>query len=119
MQAVPSRAMTARGGAIWRGTSNGAPTCSTTGLGLSRNLLSLVVQVIRNVPPGNYGLRLWHERCSEQQLAAQRRVLSLEAAVTDLGVIRLDEAGYILKAHKNKHGEDYEDEQHLPAYRRP
>jgi len=74
---------------------------------------------IRNVPPGNYGLRLWHERSSEQQLAAQRRVLSLESAVMDLGVIRLDEVGYILKAHKNKHGEDYEDERNLPAYRRP
>jgi len=74
---------------------------------------------IRNVPLGTYELRLWHERSSEQQLAAQRRVVSLESAVTDLGVIRLDEAGYILKAHKNKHGEDYDDERALPTYRRP
>jgi hypothetical protein len=75
--------------------------------------------VIRNVPLGNYGLHLWHERSNEQQLAVQRRVVSLESIVTDLGVIRLDEAGYIPRAHKNKHGEDYENERNLPPYRRP
>ncbi len=30
-----------------------------------------------------------------------------------------DEAGYITKAHKDKHGEDYDRERELPAYRHP
>ncbi len=74
---------------------------------------------IRNVPAGSYALRLWHERSDEQQLAAQNRIVSIEPATADLGVIRLDEAGYIPRAHKNKHGEDYEDTRDMPAYRRP
>ncbi|HYK91063.1 MAG TPA: hypothetical protein VE398_19985, partial [Acidobacteriota bacterium] len=54
---------------------------------------------IKNVPTGSYDLRLWHERCAEQQLAAQSRVVSVKSALSELGVIRLDEAGYIPRAH--------------------
>jgi plastocyanin len=73
---------------------------------------------INDVPVGRYELRVWHERSDPQQLEAERRVLSLGSPVTELGVIRLDEASYIPKAHKNKHGEDYADKRKSP-YRRP
>jgi plastocyanin len=72
-----------------------------------------------NVPPGSYGLRLWHERSDEQQLAARSRVVTLDSAFADLGVIRLDEAGYVARAHKDKHGREYSSDRELPAYRRP
>ncbi len=74
---------------------------------------------IRNVPAGGYELRVWHERCDERQLAAQNRIVSIESTLADLGTTRLDEAGYIPRAHKNKHGEDYDSGRDLPGYRRP
>ncbi len=74
---------------------------------------------IKNVPPGDYQLHLWHERSDEQQLAAQSRIVSIGSAAAELGVIRLDEAGYIPRAHKDKYGQDYSPEPDLPAYRRP
>jgi plastocyanin len=75
--------------------------------------------VIRNVPLGEYRLNLWHERCDTRQLSARTRIVSAGSVVTDLGIIRLDEAGYVTKAHKDKHGEEYDRERDLPAYRRP
>ncbi len=74
---------------------------------------------ISNVPAGDYELHVWHERSDPQQLEAQRRILPVESPVTDLGVIRLDEAAYIPTAHKNKHGEEYPGAREWPAYRRP
>ncbi len=74
---------------------------------------------IKNVPPGTYGLRLWHERSDEQQLAAQSRHVLVESVMTELEVIRLDESGYIARAHKNKYGEEYSRDPGLPSYARP
>ena len=74
---------------------------------------------IENVPAGTYRLHLWHERSDEPQLAAESRVVSVESAVSKLGVTRLDEAGYIPATHKDKNGQDYENDRNLPAYRRP
>jgi hypothetical protein len=74
---------------------------------------------IKNVPPGNYQLQLWHERSEEQQLAAQNRTVTVESAVAELGVIRLDQAGYIPRTHKDKNGEEYSSDRDLPTYRRP
>lgn len=73
---------------------------------------------INNVTEGRYRLNLWHERSSAEQLAAQSRVIRVDAANSDLGVIRLSEEGYIPQAHLNKHGEDYNTERNRPLYRR-
>lgn len=74
---------------------------------------------IKGVPRGNFELRLWHERSDEQQLAAKSHVVSVESAVTELGVIQLDESGYIPRAHKNKYGEEYSTDSNQPAYTHP
>jgi plastocyanin len=73
---------------------------------------------IEGVPEGRYELRVWHERSAPEQLEPLKRVVTVSLPVADAGVIRLDEASYIPKAHKNKHGEDYSDERR-PSYRRP
>ena len=75
--------------------------------------------VIENVPAGTYQLHIWHERSDEQQLAAESRIVSVESAISRLGITRLDEAGYIPATHKNKYGQDYENDRNLPSYRRP
>ncbi len=74
---------------------------------------------IKDVPQGNYELRVWHERSDEQQLAAQKRVVSVKPALSELGVIRLDEAGYVARAHKDKNGQEYSSDRDIPSYARP
>ena len=106
---------------------------------------------INNVPEGHYQLKVWHERTSDEELAAQSRVVRVAtgaaaagaaapgvatagatapgaaatgAAATgaalryDLGLIRLNEAGYMLQPHKNKHGGQYDSEHSKPSYKR-
>ena len=86
---------------------------------------------INNVPEGHYQLKVWHERTSDEELAAQSRVVRVTggpaaggpaaagAAVSyDLGLIRLNEAGYMLQPHKNKHGGQYDSEHSKPSYKR-
>jgi plastocyanin len=75
-----------------------------------------------NVPPGDYDIKVFHERATEQTLAG----LSLRIVVGDLPVklptIADSEAGYLLAPHKNKYGHDYDsapDDQSLyPAVHR-
>lgn len=73
---------------------------------------------IENLPQGAYTLHLWHERSNERQLEAQSRTISIDSTVNHLGVIQLDEAGYIARAHKNKNGEEYSSDPGLPGYAR-
>ncbi len=74
---------------------------------------------IKDVPRGDYDLHLWHERCSEDQLAAQSRIMAVESAVCELKAIPLDESGYIPRTHKNKYGEEYGADQNQPSYMHP
>ncbi len=109
------------------------------------------VVTINNVPEGHYQLKVWHERTSDEELAAQSRVVRVVAGAAaagaaapgvaatgaaavgaaaagaaaagaagrcDLGLIRLNEAGYMLQPHRNKHGGQYDSEHSKPSYKR-
>ncbi len=75
-----------------------------------------------NVPPGDYDIKVFHERATEQTLAG----LSLRIVVGDqpvkLPTIAVSEAGYLLAPHKNKYGHDYDsapdDQSPYPAVHR-
>lgn len=58
-------------------------------------------------PSGDYELRVYHERATEETL----RALALPVHVGESGValppFRVSEAGYLPSPHKNKHGQDY------------
>jgi len=60
-----------------------------------------------NLPPGEYDLRVFHERATEQGLAG----LARRVAVPDTGLrvppITVSEAGFLVTPHKNKYGRDY------------
>jgi hypothetical protein len=76
---------------------------------------------ISNVPEGHYQLKIWHERTSDEELATQSRAIRVAAGAAggyDLGLIRLNEAGYMLQPHKNKHGGQYDSEHNKPSYKR-
>ncbi len=61
---------------------------------------------IRDVPPGEYRLHVFHERATESTLNALARVVSI-AGDTALPPIAISETGYVEPTHKNKYGMDY------------
>lgn len=74
---------------------------------------------IRDVPPGNYTLHIFHERATEETLNSLVQPVTVEgSAPPALQRIKISETGYIPAPHKNKWNTDYPpviDDQ--PAYR--
>jgi plastocyanin len=72
---------------------------------------------ILDVPPGEYTLKIFHERATEATLERLERKVSVTADMA-LGEIAISEAGYIPLPHKNKYGRDYPANGHdqLPTY---
>jgi len=62
---------------------------------------------IANVPPGTYRVHVFHERATEQTLAALSRVIDVTAEGVQLPPISVSESGYLQLPHKNKYGKDY------------
>jgi len=62
---------------------------------------------IHNVPAGSYRMKLWAENVPVGQLAAAERTVEIGSGHAQLGTIRLDARGDIMKQHKNKFGESY------------
>ena len=75
--------------------------------------------ILADVPEGRYQLNVWHERSTPQELSALSRAVNIGTnGAIDLGVIRINEAGYIPALHPNKHGEHYDNERNRPAYKK-
>ena len=74
---------------------------------------------LSEIPEGKYQLNVWHERATPQELSALKRSVNIGTNGTvDLGVIRINEAGYIPAQHPNKHGDLYDNERNRPAYKK-
>jgi len=74
---------------------------------------------IRDVPPGDYTLHIFHERATDETLNALMQNVTVDRATpAALQHITISETGYIPAPHKNKWNKDYppvsEDQ---PAYR--
>ncbi|MBM3726641.1 MAG: hypothetical protein FJW40_14605 [Acidobacteria bacterium] len=63
---------------------------------------------IPNVPPGEYSLRLFHERAPEATLKALERRLTAGPDGASVPAIRISESGHIEAPHKNKFGQEYQ-----------
>jgi Plastocyanin len=78
---------------------------------------------IPGVEPGEYRLRVFHERASEQTLRALEKRVTVDRPVVTLPPITVSESGYIEPPHKNKYGGDYppviEDRAIYPPGRNP
>jgi plastocyanin len=59
------------------------------------------------LPPGEYELRVFHERATEMELAGLARRIVVPEAGLSLPTITVSEAGYLVSPHKNKYGHDY------------
>jgi plastocyanin len=62
---------------------------------------------IANVPPGEYQLKVFHERATDSVLQGLERRVSVEAGNLTLPPIQISESGYLPASHKNKYGKDY------------
>jgi hypothetical protein len=63
--------------------------------------------VIPNVPAGTYRLHVFHERATEQTLAALSRTVEITDGAMQLPTLSVSESGYLQLPHKNKYGKDY------------
>jgi plastocyanin len=62
---------------------------------------------IGDVPPGEYVMKVWHERSPEGALRTSERRISVTSDVT-LDPVTLTETGFVAPPpHKNKYGQDY------------
>ena len=62
---------------------------------------------IANVPPGEYQLRIFHERAMPENLKfLERRIAVPEGGLT-LPLVSISETGFIPAPHLNKYGKDY------------
>jgi plastocyanin len=78
---------------------------------------------IEGVEPGEYRLRVFHERSSDQMLQSLERKIAVGRDPVPLPPLAVSESGYIVSPHKNKYGKDYppviEDRLAYPAGRNP
>jgi plastocyanin len=58
-------------------------------------------------PPGEYELKVFHERATEQTLAGLKRRIVVTESGLHLPAIDVSEAGFLPAPHKNKYGRDY------------
>lgn len=78
---------------------------------------------IDDLPPGEYRIRFWHERATEETMKKLERTIVLNnGALVKLPPVRISESGYLEVPHKNKYDLDYPPapEEHLvyPGVRR-
>ncbi len=62
---------------------------------------------ISNVPPGQYVLRVFHERAAQETLDRLTRRVTVPAEGATLPAVAISETGYVESPHKNKYGQDY------------
>jgi plastocyanin len=60
-----------------------------------------------DIPPGEYTMRVFHERATEHTLDSLTRAITVGDAPIRLGTILISESGYLPGPHKNKYGKDY------------
>jgi plastocyanin len=60
-----------------------------------------------NVPPGSYRMHVFHERATEQTLAALTRTVEISDERAQLPQISVSESGYLQLPHQNKYGKEY------------
>ena len=66
---------------------------------------------IDDVPPGEYRLRVFHERATDATLTALTKIVTVNPTPSVLPVIAISESGYLSIPHTNKYGHEY----HTPA----
>ncbi len=59
------------------------------------------------VSPGDYRMKVWHERATAEELRALERRIAVSNGSVVVPPIRISESGYIEVPHRNKYGQEY------------
>ena len=62
---------------------------------------------IRDVPPGDYRLHIYHERAAASTLKALERKIEIRSEPIVLAPIQISETGHVEAPHFNKYGKEY------------
>lgn len=62
---------------------------------------------ISSVPSGTYRVHVFHERATEQTLAALNRTIEIAEEQVQLPPVSVSESGYLQLPHMNKYGNEY------------
>ncbi len=68
------------------------------------------------VPAGSYRMHVFHERATEQTLAALTKTVEISDARIELQEISVSESGYLQLPHQNKYGKEYPPDADSGAY---
>jgi hypothetical protein len=71
---------------------------------------------IRDVPPGEYRLKVFHERATLTTLSALSRTIAVGSSGLVAPPIAVSESGYLVVSHTNKFGQDYSDPDERGVY---
>ncbi|MDE3199245.1 MAG: hypothetical protein KGN84_23040 [Acidobacteriota bacterium] len=75
-----------------------------------------------DLPSGDYQMNFFHERATEQTLAALSRRITVNGEPLRLPPVAISEAGYLPAAHMNKYGRNYgpppDDQTYYPGARK-
>jgi hypothetical protein len=71
---------------------------------------------IRDVPPGDYRLKVFHERATAATLDRLSRKITVGADPSVLPPIAVSESGYLVVPHTNKFGHEYSDPDERGVY---
>ncbi len=71
---------------------------------------------IPEVPAGTYRMRVFHERATEQTLAALNRAVEITEGQVQLAPVSVSESGYLQLPHKNKYGNEYPPDSDAAGY---
>jgi hypothetical protein len=62
---------------------------------------------IRDVPPGEYRLHVYHERATQKTLDQLERSVIVAPGGLDIPALVISETGYVQTPHQDKYGMDY------------
>lgn len=71
---------------------------------------------LRNVPPGEYRLHVFHERATPDTLRQLERRIVVDERDQAVAPLIISESGYLPVPHKNKYGNDYPPPDPNPLY---
>jgi len=71
---------------------------------------------IKDVPAGEYRLKVFHERATAAELEKTRRSVTVKEGPLALGTLVVSESGFLAVPHTNKHGHAYGPEPEGPGY---
>jgi plastocyanin len=69
-----------------------------------------------DVPAGSYRMHVFHERATEQTLAALTKTIEISEERAQLPQISVSESGYLQLPHQNKYGKEYPPDAESGAY---